>query len=75
MVDKEIKRQNFIRLAEDRVTATMQKIRLVGNLSDKRHYEYTDAEATKIINTLNDELKSVKEKFKGSINRNRRFKL
>ena len=42
-----LKRDRFLRLADKRVNAALNKIRLVGNLSDTRNYEYTDEEKKK----------------------------
>ena len=36
------KGSRFERLAERRVTEVLRKMRLIGNLSNKRNYTYTD---------------------------------
>ena len=36
------KREKFKRLANTRVNVVLDKLRLIGNLSDKRHYEYDE---------------------------------
>ena len=61
---KQIKHEKFIQLAEKRMTNTIKNMRLVGNLANKSHYEYTDAEVRKILNALTKELDAVKAKFK-----------
>lgn len=38
-------------------------IRLISNLANKSHYEYTPEQTKKIIKALNDEVKSVEAKF------------
>lgn len=58
------KRDKFERLAEKRVTETIKRIRLVGNLSNKNNYDYTEAHAKQIIDTLENEIKLLKNKFK-----------
>lgn len=58
------KSENFKRLAEKRVTDTVKKIRLIGNLANKNNYEYSDEQAKKIIATLESELKLLKTRFK-----------
>ena len=58
------KRDKFERLAEKRVTEAIKKIRLVGNLSNKNNYDYTEAHAKQIIDTLDNEIKILKNKFK-----------
>lgn len=59
-----IKSDNFKRLAEKRVTECVKKLRLIGNLANKNNYEYTDEQVKKIINTLENEIKLLKNKFK-----------
>ena len=75
MVERQKKRDNFIKLAERRVNSALGQIRLVGNLSDKRHYEYTDKEMDSILRVLTNELNATKLRFKKSSNGNRKFKL
>jgi uncharacterized small protein (DUF1192 family) len=58
------KRSNFIRLAEARVTKALKSIKVVGNLSNKANYEYTDQDINKIINALQAEINVLKSRFK-----------
>lgn len=58
------KRENFIRLAESRVTRAIESLRIIGNLSNRSNYEYDEEDVKKIINTLQDELTSLKNQFK-----------
>ena len=58
------KRDKFIELAESRVTKTITNLRLIGNLSRKNNYEYTDEDVKKITSVLDKELKNVKDLFK-----------
>ena len=68
--------KKFIELAEKRMTRLIKQIKLVGNVSNKSNYIYTDKQANKIIKTLNDELNDVKQKFRnGSNNKQSKFKL
>ncbi len=57
------KLENFERLAEKRMTEAIKKIRLVGNLSNKNNYEYTDMHVKEIISTLENEILVLKRKF------------
>jgi transposase-like protein len=59
-----VKRNNFIRLAEARVTKALKAIKVVGNLSNKANYEYTDQDIQKIINALQAEISTLKSRFK-----------
>ena len=58
------KRSNFIRLAESRVTKALKSIKVIGNLSNKANYEYTDQDINKIINALQAEINVLKSRFK-----------
>lgn len=57
------KRDKFVKLANSRVTSTLDKIRLIGNLADKRYYEYSENDIKKMFDALNKELNLVKSKF------------
>ena len=59
----EDKNKNFKKLANIRVNRAIDAMRLIGNLSNKQNYEYTDAEVQAIINALEAELKEAKNKF------------
>lgn len=58
-------RERFLSLANSRVSAAIHQIRLVGNLANKKNYEYEQDEATKIVRALQRELDEIKGKFKG----------
>ena len=60
---KDNKREKFVKLANSRVTATLDKMRLIGNLADKRYYEYSDKDTKKMFDALSKELNLVKSKF------------
>lgn len=55
--------EKFERLAEKRMVDVIKKIRLIGNLSNRNNYEYTDEHVEHIISTLERELKELKRKF------------
>ena len=58
-------RERFVSLANSRVTAAIRQIRLVGNLANKKNYQYDADEAAKIVRVLQRELDELKSKFKG----------
>jgi len=58
------KRDNFERLAEKRMTEAIKKIRLIGNLSNKNNYDYTDEHVKEMISALENEIVLLKNKFK-----------
>jgi ABC-type Fe3+-hydroxamate transport system substrate-binding protein len=59
----ETRRQRFVRLANKRVNRAIKTFRLIGNLSNRTHYEYTDEDVKKIIKMLDDELRAAKQRF------------
>lgn len=67
--------QRFKRLAEQRVNAIVDKLRLLGQLSNKRNYRYTNAQIEKIFRTLKSELRDAQRKFDGTGKETKRFKL
>lgn len=69
------KRDNFVRLAESRVAKAIDSLRVIGNLSNRSNYEYTEEDARKIISALQAELAVLKGKFSPSDTKHRNFKL
>ncbi len=58
------KGSRFERLAERRVTEVLKKMRLIGNLSNKRNYSYTEEQVRQIVEALETELRQLKGKFR-----------
>ena len=58
------KQGKFERLAEKRVTEAIKKLRLIGNLANKRNYSYNDDNVRQIVDSLDAELKQLKSRFK-----------
>lgn len=57
------KRDKFEELAEKRVTETIKKIRLIGNLANRNNYDYTDEHVKQIFSKLEEEYRILKTKF------------
>jgi hypothetical protein len=57
------KREKFVRLAEKRTVNALHAIRLIGNLSNKAHYDFDDADIRKIVGALNREIADMQRKF------------
>lgn len=57
------KRQRFERLAIKRTNAVLEKLRLLGNLSSKVNYEYSEEDITKIFSAIESRLRIIKTKF------------
>jgi len=62
-MEREKDRLKFVELAEKRVTRAIKDIRLIGNLSNKSNYSYTDQDVRKIIRALEAEIKKLKQRF------------
>lgn len=60
------KRDKFVELANNRVNRAIKDIRLIGNLSNKSAYEFTDEDIRKIFKTLQRELESSRSRFSDS---------
>ena len=69
----ESRHEKFIRLATFRTNAVLEKLRLLGNLSSKTNYEYSEEEISKIFSAIDVQLKSVKALYSGK--HKREFKL
>lgn len=59
------KRRKFVQLAEARVTRAMNDIRLIGNLSNRSAYAYSEDDIRKMFKALQRELEAAKSKFGG----------
>jgi len=57
------KRAKFVKLAESRVNRAIKELRLIGNLSNRSAYEFTDEDVRKIFRALHKELESAKGRF------------
>lgn len=57
------RRLKFAELATKRVNKANQAIRVIGNLSNKSNYEYTDQDVRSIIRELNTAVADVKRRF------------
>lgn len=59
----ESSRDNFVRLAEKRVNNAIKTLRLIGNLSNRSNYSYTEEDVNKIFRSLERELKNARARF------------
>ena len=57
------KRRNFVRLAENRVNRAVKDLRLIGNLSNRAAYEYTERDVKLILQALQREIESLRSRF------------
>jgi len=63
MNKSENRREKFIRLATLRTSVTLDKLRLIGNLSNKSNYDYSEEDIKKIFSALEEQLRIIKHKF------------
>lgn len=59
----ENKHSKFRRLAKLRGERVLKDLQLVGNLSNRNNYEYTDAEVKALFGPLEEELRVAKIRF------------
>jgi len=57
------RREKFIDLAEKRVNRAIGQIKLIGNLSNRSNYSYTDEDVAKIYRALKRSLDEMKARF------------
>jgi hypothetical protein len=62
-MDINVKRANFVRLAEARTEAILNKIRVLGNCSNTASYSYEADDIKKIFEAIQVCLDEAKEKF------------
>ncbi len=70
---EENRHERFKRIAAKRTNEILEKIRILGNCSNKSSYEYTEEEVNKIFGELDKQLKLTKVRF--SAGKRERFRL
>jgi len=60
---RETDREKFVELAEKRVRRALKDIKLIGNLSNRSNYSYTDEDGRKIYRALKSAVDDVKARF------------
>lgn len=56
-------RDKFVDLAQKRVNKAIKMLDLIGNLSNRSNYSYTDEDVKKIIKVLTVKVKEVESRF------------
>ena len=69
------KGENFVRLAEGRTQVALDAIRKLGNLSNRRAYDYADGDIRKITKALRDAVSDLEKRFGSSTETTETFKL
>jgi len=72
-ISQETRHERFKRIAAKRTNEILEKIRILGNCSNKSSYEYTEEEVSKIFSEIEKQLKLTKAKFLAG--KRERFKL
>ena len=62
-ITNETPAQKFERVAEIRTNAVLDKLRLLGNCSNKRLYSYTEEQLDKIFSAINKQTRETRLKF------------
>jgi ABC-type Fe3+-hydroxamate transport system substrate-binding protein len=75
MPNNESKHDKFVRIAEARTNKIVDMIRLLGNCSNKKAYEFNKEEVSKIFNHLEKELKMAKGRFDEVQEKEKKFRL
>lgn len=57
------RRERFKRLATQRTNAVLQKIKVLGNCSNRSAYDYTEEEIIKIFAEIDRRVREIKAKF------------
>lgn len=57
------KRAKFVQLANQRVNKALEQIRLVGNLSNRAAYDFSDDDTKKIVRALQRAVDTTKARF------------
>lgn len=69
----ESKRQAFLRLAERRTNAVLDKIRVLAHCGNPYAYDYNEEDVRKIFGAIEHDLRVAKVKFRN--NRRREFRI
>lgn len=75
MNDIQKKEQRFKRLAEQRVNVILDKLRLLGQLSNRGNYKYTEAEVEAIFKAIQKDVNATRAKFREGTRSRKRFTL
>ena len=71
--NNETPEERFKRVAETRTNAVLDKLRILGNLSNRQMYSYSEKDINKIFAAINKQVKETKAKFNSE--KQKKFKL
>jgi hypothetical protein len=61
-------RRKFVELASKRVSKALHDIQLIGNLSNRSNYHYTEEDVAKIFRALSAEIRASRKRFDLAMN-------
>jgi hypothetical protein len=73
--NEDVKRDRFVRIVERRVEKAIDALDAVGKCSNRRNYQYSQADVKKIFGALETKLKEIKHMFQGEDPKRGTFKL
>ena len=71
--DNETPKERFKRVAAARTNAIFNKLRILGNCSNRQIYSYSEEDIDKIFSAINKQLREVRAKFNS--HKGEKFKL
>ena len=71
--NNETPEERFKRIAEVRTNAVLDRLRILGNLSNRQMYSYSEEDINKIFSAITKQIKEVKAKFNSQ--KQEKFKL
>ena len=71
--NNETPEERFKRIASVRTNAVLDRIRILGNLSNRQMYSYSEKDINKIFSAINKQIKEVRAKFNSQ--KQEKFKL
>lgn len=71
--DQDQKRERFKRLGAQRTNSVLQRLKVLGNCSNRNAYDYTEEEINKIFSEIERRARETKAKF--HFPKNKEFKL
>ena len=71
--NNETPEERFKRIATVRTNAVLDRLRILGNLSNRQMYSYSEEDINKIFSVINKQIKEVRSKFNSR--RQEKFKL
>ena len=71
----ENKRDRFVRMAEKRVNNALKAIYLIGNLSNRNNYDYSQRDISQMFSVIREEITMAEKRFNTKNKKQQKFKL